>query len=124
MPTLTEVRLRACKLWPYGSHAILSLVPVQDPDLHDMAVDQHWRLYYNPTRLADRSVDESAGVILHEVSHLLLKHHQRAERVLGRDATERRFYLWNVATDYAINFMLRQEGIPLPGLLDLLFRWV
>jgi hypothetical protein len=113
MPTLAEARLRACKLWPYGSHAILSLVPLSKAGLGTLAVDQHWRLYYDPQALADKPVDESAGVILHEVSHLLLKHHRRAERVVPHDATQAEWDRWNTATDYAINSMLREQGIQL-----------
>ena len=52
------------------------------------------------------------GVILHEVSHLLLKHHRRAASLLG-NATNEQFSRWNVATDYAINSMLREQRIPL-----------
>ena len=113
MTTVAEARLRACKLWPYGSHAILSLVPVSKPGLGTMAVDQHWRLYYDPKTVEESPVDESAGIILHEVSHLLLKHHRRAETMLGKDASDCRFQRWNVATDYAINSMLREQGIKL-----------
>jgi predicted metal-dependent peptidase len=114
MTTLAEARLKACKLWPYGSHAILSLVPVSKPGLGTMAVDVHWRLYYDLASLAEQSVEEAAGLILHEVSHLLLKHHKRVERMLGRDATPHEFHQWNVATDYTINDMLRQASVTIP----------
>ena len=113
MPTLAEVRLRACKLWPYGSFAILSLVPVEKPGLGTLAVDCHWRLYYDPAVLEAKPLDESAGAVLHEISHLLLKHHHRAEIILGKDADNERFFRWNVATDYAINSSLREQKIPL-----------
>ena len=113
MPTLAQVRLRACKLWPYGSHAILSLVPVEKPGLGTLAVDCHWRLYYDPAVLEAKPLDESAGAVLHEISHLLLKHHHRAEIILGKDADNERFFRWNVATDYAINSSLREQKIPL-----------
>lgn len=71
MTTLAEVRLRACKLWPMGSHALLSMAPVASPGLVTLAVDQHWRLYYDQAVLDAKPVNESAGIILHEVSHLL-----------------------------------------------------
>jgi predicted metal-dependent peptidase len=101
-----------------GSHAILSMVPVESADIDTMAVDAHFRLYHNPARFPDRSLDEWAGIVLHEVSHLLLTHHRRVNRMLGRDASAAEFELWNRAADYAANWLLRREGIPLPGLLD------
>lgn len=113
MTTLAEARLRACKMWPYGSQAILSLVPVEQPGLGTMAVDKHWRLYYDKQALGEQPVEESAGIILHEVSHLLLVHHRRAERYVAADGSQAEWDRWNVATDYAINSMLRKQGIKL-----------
>lgn len=113
MPTLAEARLRACKLWPYGSHAILSLVPVERPGATRPSVDCHWRLYHSPACWESRSVDESAGVIIHEVMHLLLKHHRRAARVMPDGATNRDWERWNQSTDYAVNSVLRDSNIPL-----------
>ena len=41
MATLAEARLKACKLWPYGSHSILSLVPVESQQVDRACVDQY-----------------------------------------------------------------------------------
>lgn len=113
MSKLAEIRLRACKLWPYGSHAILSLVPVERPGLGTMAVDGHWRLYYDPATIADKPVEQSAGVILHEVYHLFLRHHRRAKAVVGDTPDQTLWDRWNNATDYAVNSMLSDQKIPL-----------
>lgn len=112
MATLTEARLKACQRWPYGSHAMLSLVPIQQPGLGTAAVDAHWRLYYDPQTLEAMGVEEAAGLIIHEVSHLILRHHKRAQ-ILLRDASPETWERWNTATDYAINSMLRKQGIKL-----------
>src|SRR3569623_456327 len=111
MATLAEARRRACKLWPYGCHAILSLVPVESQRVKTMSVDRHWRLYYSPGYLDALSSDEAAITILHEVSHLLLKHHKRATRFVPAQASEAEWFRWNVAADLAVNHNLAEEGL-------------
>ena len=44
---LAQASLRACRYWPFASHAILSMVPVPRPGLGTLAVDQHGRLRSN-----------------------------------------------------------------------------
>ena len=107
---LAQARLRACRYWPFASHAILSMVPTPRPGLGTLAVDQHWRLYYDEAALQRMSVEQAAGVILHELDHLLKRHHKRAKSLVGDGQWE----AWNYATDAAINGDLKVQGIPLP----------
>jgi predicted metal-dependent peptidase len=109
---LAQARLRACQRWPFASHAILSMVPVPRPGLGTLSVDQHWRLYYDEAALTAMDTEEAAGVILHELDHLLKRHHKRGRLMVGEDVS--RWDTWNIATDAAINAGLRSEGIPLP----------
>ena len=74
-----------------------------------MAVDSHWRLYYNDAWVAAHTVEENAAVLIHEVSHLLREHEARKQAAAVKDAT-----LWNTATDCEINDDLTAEGLPLP----------
>ena len=110
MATLAEARRRACKRWPYGCHAILSLVPIETQRVGTMSVDKHWRLYFNLGNLESLSADEAAATILHEVSHLLLKHHKRAER-FASPQNRASWKCWNYAADFAVNSNLIAEGI-------------
>ncbi|HEV3023224.1 MAG TPA: VWA-like domain-containing protein [Pirellulales bacterium] len=114
MATLAETRLKACRLWPYGSSAILSLVPVESQAVDTMAVDKHWRLYYRSSELAKLTVEQAAGTILHEVSHLLLKHHKRAETIVPAGGDKADWKRWNTAADLAVNSGLAEEGVTLP----------
>ncbi|MBC8357003.1 MAG: hypothetical protein H8E66_33950 [Planctomycetes bacterium] len=107
---LAQARLRACRYWPFASHAILSMVPTPRPGLGTLAVDQHWRLYYDEAALQMMSAEQAAGVILHELDHLLKRHHKRAKSLVGEDQWE----AWNYATDAAINGDLKAQDIPLP----------
>ena len=74
-----------------------------------MAVDSHWRLYYNDAWWRRTRVEENAAVLIHEVSHLLREHEARKQAAAVRDAA-----LWNTATDCEINDDLVREGLPLP----------
>ena len=107
---LAQARLQACRYWPFASHAILSMVPTPRPGLGTLAVDQHWRLYYDEAALQRMSLEQAAGVILHELDHLLKRHHKRGKALVNDGQWE----AWNYATDATINGDLRDQGIPLP----------
>lgn len=72
-----------------------------------MAVDDAGGLYVNPAFLASLSPAELEGVLAHEFLHLILAHHSRRH---GRDPQA-----WNVATDQAINYAIREDGYTLPA---------
>jgi predicted metal-dependent peptidase len=109
---LAQARLRACRYWPFASHAILSMVAVPRPGLGTLAVDQHGRLYFDEAALARMDTDQAAGLILHELDHLLKRHHKRAKGLVGDETSK--WDAWNHATDASINNDLRAQDIPLP----------
>ena len=109
---LAQARLRACRHWPFASHAILSMVPVVRPGSGTLSVDQHWRLYYDEAVLQQIGIEQSAGMILHEMDHLLKRHHKRGKFLVGNDSSK--WDTWNYATDASINSDLRAQSIPLP----------
>lgn len=108
--TLAAARLLALRWMPYLASALFEVVPVRSPDLDTFAVDAGWRLYVGVPALARWSVEEVAGVLLHEVGHLLRDHHARH--------TEQEHHhplRWNLAADAEINDDLVAARIPLPG---------
>ena len=107
---LQAARMRAAYQRAYFAPALFSLVPVATDAIGSMAVDTHWRLYYNETWVATHTVEENASLLIHEVSHLLRDHEARRKAVAARD--HRR---WNTAGDCEINDDLHDEGLPLPG---------
>lgn len=96
----------ATKTHPYLATALWSLVPVERPGLGTMAVDKWWRLYFDPDFVERKSDAEIAGVLYHEIQHLLRRH---AERLAGYPPL-----IANLAGDVAINDDIRQEGVTLP----------
>lgn len=107
---LQIARVRAAYQRSYFAPALFSLIPVETDQIGSMAVDAHWRLYYNDAWLRAHTVEENAALLIHEVSHLLRDHAARKTQAGIRD--HRR---WNTAGDCEINDDLQAEGLPLPG---------
>ena len=107
---LQAARVRASFQRAYFAPALFRLVPVQTDLIGSMAVDTHWRLYYNDSWVATHTVEENASLLIHEVGHLLRDHDARKK---SAGATSDR--LWNTAADCEINDDLAAEGLPLPG---------
>ena len=107
---LQTARLRASFQRAYFAPALFNLIPVRTDLIASMAVDAHWRLYYNESWLATHTVEENASLLIHEVSHLLRDHDARKKSAAVKNA-----YLWNTAADCEINDDLVAEGLPLPG---------
>lgn len=106
---LVASRLIAAKKRPYFSLALFALTPLPRPGLKTMACDNRYRLYYDPIVLTEWSEEEIAGVLIHEVGHILRKHHFRCEKLNANSK------LWNIAGDAEINDDLISEGFKLPG---------
>lgn len=107
---LQAARVRASYQRAYFAPALFTLVPVKTDLIASMAVDTHWRLYYNDAWVAEHSVEENAAVLIHEVSHLLRDHETRKKAAAAKLPA-----LWNTAADCEINDDLAAEGLPLPG---------
>src|SRR5688500_3514992 len=106
---LQAARVRASYQRAYFAPALFNLIPVKTDLIARMAVDTHWRLYYNEEWINGQSVEENAAVLIHEVSHLLREHDARKHAAAVKDEA-----LWNTATDCEINDDLTAEGLPLP----------
>ena len=113
MATIEEARLAACMKRKYATYQILSLVPVKRNGLKTCAVDQHWRVYYDPEWLAEQSLQYAAFVMRHETLHLTLNHHRRGKAIAAshgiHEDDANAWKLLNVAGDLAINSILLQE---------------
>ena len=92
---LQAARVRASYQRAYFAPALFSLIPVKTDQIGSMAVDSHWRLYYNDAWVAAHTVEENAAVLIHEVSHLLREHGPRKQAASVRNET-----LWNTATEF------------------------
>ncbi|XTP38473.1 DUF2201 family putative metallopeptidase (plasmid) [Mycobacterium sp. TJFP1] len=108
------VRLVALQLMPYYAAGLFSLRPVAAPGLGTWAVDRWWRIYLEPALLVGEhawSVREAAGVLCHELNHLLRVHADRAASLPQPYSHTR----WNLAADAEINDDLLDAGVELPA---------
>ena len=95
-------KVRLLDTHPYLARALFAISTHPLPGLGTLAVDNRWRLAYDPDILDAWSVPEIAGVLYHEVLHLLRDH-------AGRSGT-RQPDAWNLACDAEINDDLREES--------------
>jgi predicted metal-dependent peptidase len=96
---LVSAKMLAFHLRPYFASAYHALIPVEDPNLDTLAVDDRWRLYWDRRAIDRWTVFQLATVLYHEVGHLLREHGRRA-KPFGSSLNHR---VWNVACDCAIN---------------------
>ncbi|GIJ73959.1 vWA domain-containing protein [Virgisporangium ochraceum] len=108
---MAAARARAAEMLPYLATALFACTPVRSDDVPTMAVDDRWRVYWNPAWCAGLPVRELAGAWLHEVGHLLREH---ATRFAELGEPPELAIMFNVAGDAAINADLDDAGVTLP----------
>lgn len=95
---------------PFFGHLALRLKLVEDGTC-DTAWSDGRILAYNPLYIKILPAEKLKGLMGHVVMHPACRHHLRRN---GRDPG-----LWNMACDYAINWILLEAGLTLPdGYLD------
>ncbi|MBL1079836.1 hypothetical protein JK358_36080 [Nocardia sp. 2] len=114
---LFAARLYAVRVRPYLATALFALHIVECRRVPTMGVDRYWRCYAAPAFVDRMPVEELAGVLVHEVSHLLRDHHGRGERfareheLTGAAEALRR----NIAADFEINDDIFGDGLVRPA---------
>jgi predicted metal-dependent peptidase len=106
--TLQKARARLMMEAPYFGEIAASLALAADGDLPTFRSEGE-TLRYNPSWLAECGVEELEAVLANAALHRVLYHEGRKERRHGR--------LWQLATDYAVNALLAENGFVLPELM-------
>lgn len=110
---LSAARLRAAETQPFLAQALYALTPIEDTSgSGTFSVDERLVLRVDPGALDRWTVPQCAGVLLHEVGHVVRDHAGRARTLGVGETTWRR---WNVAADAEINDDLLADGVELPG---------
>jgi predicted metal-dependent peptidase len=113
---LYTARLLAARARPYLATALFALHLVESRSVPTMAVDPYWRCYASPSFVDQTSVEQLAGVWVHEVSHLLRDHHGRSDRYAhehGLTGPGERLRM-NIAADCEINDDVYGDGLVRP----------
>jgi len=107
MDRIAKLRSRLLLKQPFFG-TILMTTPLIASDSVPTAATDMRTIWYNPGFFTGLPDAEVVGVLSHEVMHIVLKHGLRRG---NRDPR-----LWNMAADYAINWMLTQiDGLALPA---------
>ena len=124
--TLEESKLRimAAKIvaqgrWPYLSTIIFSLKLIPTQDLPTLAVDNGWRMYYNPEFVLQQSAEVLATMVLHEALHCINQHGKRFESLNQPAQTHD---AWNMSGDANINQTLDEANFPWGEFLPVRFE--
>lgn len=101
---------------PFFGSLALKLDLVEDATNNPTACTNGKQIRYNPEFIDGLSLEETKGLLCHEIMHCANQHHVRRD--------EREIKRWNVATDCAINPLIRDSGMQLPecGLIDPQYR--
>ena len=93
------------KGWGFYASILFKMPMIAKDDVQTMATDGK-SIFYNPEWSNSLTDEEMDFVRCHEGMHRVLRHHLRLK---GRDSE-----LWNIATDYAINSILKKSGMTMP----------
>lgn len=111
---IAAARMQVFGKHPYLATTLFALRPWPAPGLGTLAVDEGWRLYYDPETVMawykESQQDDHngvAGVVFHELGHVLREHFKRTG---DRDQTRA-----NYAQDREINDDVIKAGWKLPG---------
>lgn len=104
-------RMKAQRQAPYFSQALFAMKVIFTDEVPVAASDDKWRLYFNPKGIKPLSVDELAGVFIHEISHQLRNHMQRFQMLHQGDEWA---MAHNIAGDVLINHDVIDDRFVLP----------
>lgn len=114
---LAAARYLAREKTPYFAAALMGLVPRPAPWLRlpngfpTIAVTAQAVLLYNPEAVTAWTVPQLAGALIHEIGHLLRKHHDRFAHCTQPETRQRA----NMAGDLSMNDDIKAMGFELPN---------
>ena len=100
---LVAARLNASVKMSYFASALFQVYPICTELVPTMAINAKWQLFINPQFLMENPVNYLAGVLVHEVNHVLRKHSDRFQKLPSTESELAGRKIWNTATDAAIN---------------------
>lgn len=108
---MTKAKIQLILDYPFYASLVLSMQFIEDNSIPTACTDGKC-IKYNSKFMESLGINEVIGVLVHEVMHVVNLHHLRRG---SRDPKK-----FNVAADYAINWIINQSNIVLPkdALLD------
>ena len=103
---LTKAKSQLTSKYPYFGMLASRLKHEENENIRSYASNGK-RFLYNPTFVENCSIEELSFVLTNCVMHHILAHQQRK--------LKRKGFLWQLATDFAINNLLFKNGIKIPN---------
>lgn len=104
-------RAYCAEILPWLAPALYAAKIVVTEDCPVAAVDQQWRVYFNPMRMADiidandlgTAICQIAFIWYHEIAHVVREHAIRFDEIASSDDRSYDRNCWAIATDMEIN---------------------
>jgi len=106
---ITKAKVELVIREPFFGVLISRLYLIQNNSIPTAATDGR-KIYYNESFIDNLSLDETIGLLAHEVLHVVMLHMIRRN--------DRDFRKWNIACDFAINQLLSNFQLPQGVCLD------
>ena len=90
-----------------GFAGLIFGLPFVDTDLTDTMATDGKSIYFNRTFVRETADNGLLAVLLHEALHVALGHHLRRGKIPAKP--------WNIACDYAVNLIVKDARLDLPG---------
>tara|TARA_R110000744_G_C19371770_1_gene563223 strand:- start:68800 stop:69960 length:1161 start_codon:yes stop_codon:yes gene_type:complete len=100
---MQRARISLMKQFPFYGYLSIQLELVEDEKVGTAGVDGKGKMYYAPEFVHKLSKENLMFLYAHELGHLIFDH----IAFKGK----RNHIIWNMAGDYAINLLLRRDGV-------------
>lgn len=87
---------------PYLAGYVYGLKQQEAPECGTMGVSKDGVVFWDPAFVEAQPVESLTYSVLHEVLHLVYRHHARARVVYGEQPTPLQMLAWNIAADLAV----------------------
>lgn len=108
---LGAARIAAIRKFPYYSHILSVMLPVEKRGSGGLATDTRWRLYYDPDKIHEWDLSQIVASWIHCVEHVFRKH---AQRYVNLEDKQKDSKLFHACADTIINNDLSKSDIRVP----------
>lgn len=106
---LSKARWQAARAVPYLARSLWAMTFVETSEIPTAAIDDKWRVYYNPDYIKKCATDGTLiGELFHECLHPTLRHSSRSKVIQAADHEH-----WNRAGDAELDQQIEAAGVKL-----------
>jgi len=111
-PKISIQRAKLSIKYPYYTSHLLALNFFPDSSVRTLSIDRAGNVAYNNDHVEKRQPADLRFIILHELEHMLRKHHARFDAIFPTGFADRDLLIWQLASDFEINSYLSTYETP------------